>query len=290
VKAAPFDYAAPDCLAAALATLAHTQGRIIAGGQSLVAMMNQRLCSPAFLVDIARITDVPDLEFDTHQIKVGARARQRDVELHGRIRHEYPYLGAALRLIATPPIRHRGTVVGSLAHADPAAELPALAVCVDAELTLESAARGARTLKARAFYRGRHATAAAADEMVTAVAFPRLDPDLRFAIVETNRRYNGTAIAGAAVAVRLAHARIAHADIVLFGIADVPVLCAAGASLQGTAITDRQALAEVAAGATAGVDVVSDVLASASYRRHAAGVLVRRALEQALSISSTPST
>ena len=284
MKPAPFEYAAPEALPAALETLAQygPEARVIAGGQSLLAMMNLRQCEPRYLVDINRIAALSAITPTPEALILGAATRMVDVEKHPCVGRDYRFVMDALQLVGTPPIRHRGTVVGSLAHGDPCAELPAVALCTDAVLVLQSAQRGVREVKARSFYRARCTTHAMIDEIITAVRLPRLPPASGFAILEMNRRYNGIAIAGAAALITCADELIQDASICLFGVAETPVLCAAAASLIGISTTDSMSISEAAALITAELCPMSDVLADAAYRRHAATVLVRRAIAQAL--------
>lgn len=284
MKPAPFAYAAPETLPAALEILAQhgPEARVIAGGQSLLAMMNLRQCEPKYLLDINRIAALNRIMPTPESLTLGAATRMVDVENNPGVQRDYAFVPDALKLVGTPPIRHRGTVVGSLAHGDPCAELPAVALCADAVLVLQSAYRGVREVKARAFYRARCATDAATDEVIIEVRFPRLPPRSGFAILEANRRYNGVAIAGAVALVTVADEIILDATVVLFGVAETPVLCAAAEKLVGISASDNKSITETAALITAGLCPVSDVLADAPYRKHAATVLVRRAIAQAL--------
>jgi carbon-monoxide dehydrogenase medium subunit len=284
MKPAPFAYAAPETLPEALETLARygADARVLAGGQSLLAMMNLRQCAPTHLIDINRIAALGGIAPTPGALVLGATARMVDVENDPLVRRDYRFIVDALKLVATPPIRNRGTVVGSLAHGDPCAELPAVALCADAVLVLQSAAGGVREIAARTFYRGRFATRAAADEVIVALRVPRLPPRSGFAIVETSRRYNGVAVAGAVARVTVVDSVIRAATVVLFGVADTPVLCAAADGFVGLPAGDEQSIAAAAAATTRGLSPVSDVLADAAYRLHAATVLVRRAVAQAL--------
>tara|TARA_Y100000588_G_scaffold370935_1_gene441685 strand:- start:1834 stop:2718 length:885 start_codon:yes stop_codon:yes gene_type:complete len=280
MKPAPFKYAAPETLSAALEHLAQhgSEARIIAGGQSLIAMMNLRQCEPKYLVDINGIIALNAIAPTPETLTLGATTRMADVEDHPRIQRDYRFLLEAIKLIATPPIRHRGTVVGSLAHGDPCAELPALALCTDAVLVLQSAHRGVREVKARAFYQASFATRAEVDEAIIEVRIPRLPARSGFAILETTRRYNGVAIAGVVALITLAEKIIQKATIVLFGVAEIPLLCSSAKSLEGLSADDSQLIFEAATSITADLHPASDVLADAVYRKQAATVLIQRAI------------
>lgn len=285
MKPAPFDYHRPDTLEEALAILARSGGdaKALAGGQSLVPAMNFRLARPAVLVDLNRIASLAYLtESPDGWLRIGAMTRQRAAERSPAVARGAPLLFEALPWIAHPQIRNRGTVGGSLAHADPAAELPAVMVALDARFVLTGPS-GARTVPAREFYTGLLSTALAPDELLTEVQVPPRPPGAGEAFVELARRHGDFALVGVAVRVVLdPSGTCASARIALLSVGDGPVLASrAMAVLTGSAL-DQDRLDEAAgAAADSDIDPPGDIHASPAYRRRLARVLVRRALAQA---------
>ncbi len=285
MKPAPFDYHRPDTLEEALAILARSGGdaKALAGGQSLVPAMTFRLARPAVLVDLNRIASLAYLtESPDGWLRIGAMTRQRAAERSPAVARGAPLLFEALPWIAHPQIRNRGTVGGSLAHADPAAELPAVMVALDARFVLTGPS-GARTVPAREFYTGLLSTALAPDELLTEVQVPPRPPGAGEAFVELARRHGDFALVGVAVRVVLdPSGTCASARIALLSVGDGPVLASrAMAVLTGSAL-DQDRLDEAAgAAADSDIDPPGDIHASPAYRRRLARVLVRRALAQA---------
>ena len=283
MKSAPFRYSAPASIAQATALLAELgdDGKVIAGGQSLVPMMNFRLVRPGHLVDINRIAELDYVRVEQSELRIGALARHVRFE---RALAPGP-LGALLpsiaRHIAHLPIRTRGTFVGSLAHADPAAEWCTVAVTLDAEITAESSS-GRRTIPARELFRTLFTTALTPGELITEVRLPVLSDDWKAGFCEFSRRAGDYAIVLAVVAVRLSGERIAEARVGLGGVADRPIRApGAEAALVG-ATAGADAFAAAGHAAAEGVEPLEDVQASAGYRRDLVRVMVRRALEGAL--------
>jgi carbon-monoxide dehydrogenase medium subunit len=284
MKPAPFDYAAPGSLAEALAVLAEhgDAAKPLAGGQSLVPMLAMRLSRPQMLVSLKRLGELQGIRRRNGTLAVGAMTRHWQVEESREVAEASPLLAEAIRLVGHPTIRSRGTVGGSIAHADPAAELPAVLAALDGRVRLASA-RGERTLSAAEFLRGMMTTAARPDELVTEVEFPVLAGARRGdAFEEVARRHGDFALAGAAVALALdAGGRVTDARIALCGVEARPRRrTEAEAALRGERWRPER-LPEIAALAAAGLEPLDDLHASGAFRTHLAGVLTRRALERA---------
>lgn len=285
MKPAAFDYRAPGSLQEALAILdAHAEtAKLLAGGQSLVPVLNFRLASPALLIDLNRIPALAGIrEEPDGSLVVGAMTRSRALETSALVRRANPLLHAAMPHIAHAQIRNRGTLGGSLAHADPAAELPAVCVACEAQLTIRNAT-GARTLAAGDFFTSFFSTALQANEILTEVRFPAWPAARRAGFVEFSRRHGDFALVGVALTIDLDGAgRCAGARIVIFGAEDLPRLMSESAqALQGE-LPNAKRIAEAARIAGARVVARADHHASAEYRSELVEVLTRRALEQAL--------
>jgi CO/xanthine dehydrogenase FAD-binding subunit len=286
LKPAPFRYARPQSLADAVELLASADDdvKILAGGQSLVPMLNLRLVRPSVLIDL---NSVPGLDHITPGadggLAIGALARHAALASSASVAERAPLLAEAARHVGHPAIRHRGTLGGSLAHADPAAELPAAPVALGAELRLHGG-RGARTVRASEFFLGLMTTALQPGEILLEVRIPLQGPGWGFA--EVVRRAGDFALAGvAAVVVRAAGSsgRLASARLVGFGVGDRPVrFTAAEEILTNQGGDPGAALARAAAAAAGACDPPDDVHASAEYRRHLAAMLTEDAVGQAL--------
>lgn len=283
MKPAAFSYFAPRDLDEALHLLAHhaPDAKPLAGGQSLVPMMNFRLAQPRVLIDLNRVAALSFVNDANGVLVLGAMLRQAAAERDHRLSAAVPLLADALPLVGHETIRHRGTIGGTLAHADPAAEIPAVALALGAELVVRST-RGERVISADQFFLGPLMTALEPDEMLIAVRIPRMPPHTGTAFLELSRRHGDFAIVGVAAQVTLDESgRIAQAALALCGVGPTPVRARqAEAALAGAEPTDEQFRA---AGALAAqeIDPASDIHASADYRRRIAAVLVRRALSQA---------
>ena len=284
MKPAPFAYHRPASVDEALALLAKHGGEAkpLAGGQSLIPAMNFRLALPAVLVDLNRIATLAGIRSGADGVRIGAMTRQRAVERDATVAQHVPLLAEALPHIAHPQIRTRGTVGGSLAHADPAAELPAVMVALGATFELHSP-RGKRLVAAEEFYTGLFTTALAPDELLVEIAIPRAASRCGSAFAEIARRHGDYALAGVAAVVALDDAgRCRDARIALLSVGDGPVLARKAAK----AITGEEptvdAIQEAAdAAASKDVDPPGDIHASAAYRRQLVSVLVRRTLQRA---------
>jgi carbon-monoxide dehydrogenase medium subunit len=281
MKAPAFQYLRARSTAEACAMLAEfgDDARIIAGGQSLMPILNMRLANPATLIDINPIVELAGIAADKSTVRIGALTRYRDIEESPVVRQHLSLIAQAMPYVAHAAIRNRGTLGGSLAMADPAAEMPACCLALDASMIIESA-RGARTVKADAFFRGTFETALAPDELLIAVEFPILGAGWRHGFAEFSRRRGDFAIVGTAVHARIEARRVAEARIVLFGVGDRPIRMtrAERALVDGldykTGITAAQATLD------ADLAPSSDNQASAETRLHLARVLLGRALTQ----------
>jgi carbon-monoxide dehydrogenase medium subunit len=282
MKPAAFEYVVADSVEMAVAALADAGGeaRIIAGGQSLVPMLNFRLLRPAILVDINRIPDLGFVHEDRDVIRVGALTRHHQLETSPVIARHLPVLSEAMTHVAHLAIRNRGTIGGSLAHADPAAELPMMAMLLDAELKIVSA-KGPRTVAARDFFREALSVDLAGDEIMTEIVLPKLTPGAGWGFAEVSRRSGDFALAAVAATLTLEGGAIAQARIAITGVAPtarrVPD---AEAMLAGTML-DQGADDAVIAAVRAAAEPQTDLHASSDYRRHLVGVLAGRALASA---------
>jgi aerobic carbon-monoxide dehydrogenase medium subunit len=282
VKPAPFAYHPVATAAEATAVLARLggEGRILAGGQSLLPLMNFRLAQPEHVVDINPIEELAYVRRDDGRLVVGATARQAAIERSEEARH-VPLLVEALRWVAHPPVRHRGTVVGSIAHADPAAELPCVALTLDARLTLASAA-GERVLEADEFFLGPFDTALEPGELLKEVSFPLPPPGSGHAFVEFARRHGDFAIAGAAVALRLDGGRVADAAVGLCGVGPAPLRARAAEERLRGQLASAELVEAAAQAAVEGLRPAADIHGSGGYRVGVARAQVRKALALAL--------
>ena len=286
VKPPSFDYGSPSTLEEALTLMGELgdEARPLAGGQSLVPLLALRLARPSYLVDLAGIPELTYIRVGDGQIVLGSMLRERapPSEMAGS-RSTRPLLADALPLIGHAAIRSRGTVGGSLAHADPAAELPAAALVLDATLVAESNKRGRRMIPAADFFTGFLTTCLEPDEILTGVRIPSAPAGTGTAFEEVARRHGDFAMVGVAGSVRLAgDGSIGDARLALTGVSDVPVRAAESeAALVGFA-PEEAAIMEAAALVAEGLAPPSDIHASAAYRKHVAGVLVRRVLRTAI--------
>ncbi|WP_037577547.1 FAD binding domain-containing protein [Phaeacidiphilus oryzae] len=274
MKPGPFDYAAPASLDEMLALLSdpEREAKVLAGGQSLIPMLNMRLARPDLLVDITGLPGLDVLAVDpaTGALRIGAAVRQSAVAADPAVGAGWPLLAAAAGHIGHPQIRNRGTVCGSLVHHDPAAELPAAAVALDAELVV-AGPRGTRTVPAADFFLGTFATAVEPDELLIEAVLPAVPAGAGWGFAELARRHGDFAAVGVAVLVAEGHARV-----VCFGAGFTPVRlpAAEAAALAGDPAAARQAL-------RAGLEPPGDVHASGEWRREAAEELLVQALEDA---------
>lgn len=284
MKPAGFEYHAPESVADVVGLLAEhaDEAKPLAGGQSLVPMLALRLTRFAHLVDLNRVSELSGIHRDNGSLVVGAMTRQRAIERDPTVAPVVPLLAAAVPLIGHSQIRNRGTVGGSIAHADPASELPAVALTLDAKLEVASAA-GSRTVGAADFFEGTWSTTLADDEILTAVRFPVWEGRCGFAFDEVARRSGDFALAGVAVAVEVdGDGSVRRSGIGLLGMGSTPLRASASeAALTGRAPSSDD-LDEIAHLAVADLEPPDDVHATAGYRRRVGAHLVRRALQRAL--------
>ena len=279
MKAPPFAYVRPATLDDVLGELAGGDAKVLAGGQSLVPVLAMRLGRPTTLVDIGAVRELHAVD-SRDGLRVGAAVRQRTVERSTEAR-AVPLIGMALPFVGHRELRSRGTVVGSLAHADPAAELPAVAACLDASIEVAGPA-GRRTVPATEFFTGAMSTGAGPEDVVVAVTFPAARPGEGFGFAEIARRHGDFALAGVAARVRVgADGAVAQARITGFGISDRPVTRDVTALVREHS-TEERLRPETARLAAEVVDTGGDAHGSTGYRRRLYGVLAARELAAAL--------
>lgn len=286
MKPPPFDYLVPGSLDEALGLLAEKGGeaKVLAGGQSLVPVLNFRLAQPAFLVDLNGLDELDYIEVeDDGSIRIGAMTRQRRLERDPRVQKSAPLLAVTMPLIAHPQIRNRGTVGGSLAHADPSSELPVAAVALEAELVVRSE-RGERIVAATDFFVGLMTTALAEDELLCEFRVPATPLRTGWEFREIARRHGDYAHAGVAAGLTLADdGKISTARLVYLSAGEVPMSAGRACAILEGEEPSEELFAEAAS--TAGrdeVDPSDDIHASAAFKRHLAEALTRRALATAL--------
>jgi carbon-monoxide dehydrogenase medium subunit len=287
LKSAWFDYYAPRELSEALDILADAgqDGRVLAGGQSLMPMLNLRILSPAVVVDINRIETLNGLHAGEDCLTVGALVRHADLLRSVEVGRDWPLLVEATRQVAHMAIRNRGTVCGSVSHNDPAAEHPSVLVAMGGTVVIAGKA-GRRELAAEKFFTGTLSNALEPGEMVMQLRYPRPPARTGSAFVEFARRLGDFAIAGTAATLTMRDETCEHARITILGMGQGPFRAhGAEQTLTGRRLSPKQCkdgFAEAAAKVTAEVNPADDVHASSAYRRHLAGVLAQRALETAL--------
>lgn len=276
MKPAVFDYYRPNSVADAVSALAESpSAKVLAGGQSLIPAMNFRLSTPSMLVDIGHLSELEAIDVTTDAVTVGAAVSQYDVESSASVAATVPALRAALRWIGHRQIRNRGTVCGSLAHADPAAELPALAINMGAEVTVRGT-EGSRTVAATDFFLGPFWTDLQPGEIITQVRFPAPAAGVVTRVDEIARRAGDFAIVGVVGSAAAGDGTVSGAAFTGFGIGGTPVrLSATEAALEGCSTVDEPARRELyeAAYADAG-DPLEDVHATVEYRREALAAMV----------------
>ena len=280
-----FEYVAPDSLDAALAVLSQYAGdaKPLAGGQSLVPAMNFRVAQPAMLVDLNPLAELDFTHEENGELRIGAMTRQRRVERDPLVAELSPLLHETMPYIAHPQIRNRGTIGGSLAHADPAGELPVVAVALDARIKARSAS-GERWIPAAEFFQGIFTTALNPDELLVEVAFPATPPRTGWSFVEFARRHGDYALMGVAAIVTVGdNGACRQARLVYLNAGDGPVDAKQAAQRLVGHSASPDVIIEEAANAAAEHEIApfGNVHATAAYQRHLARVLTRRALRQA---------
>jgi aerobic carbon-monoxide dehydrogenase medium subunit len=285
MKLPAFDYACPATLAEAVALLAsRDEAKALAGGQSLVPMMAFRIASPSLLVDLRKLSELRQITIDNAGIRLGAMVRWRDIEDDERLVAAHPLLKAAVSHVAHYQIRNRGTVGGSIAHADPAAEMPGIAVTCDAEIAVVGTA-GPRVIRAGDFFIAPLVTALAADEVITEIRLPPWPAERRWGFREFSRRRGDFAMAAAAVFYDVdGVGKAFNAHVGAIGVGDRPVRLAAAEVEVNGKIVDVAVSERAGAAASAAVDPQSDIHASAAYRKSLIGTMVERALQSAVGL------
>ena len=290
MKPAPFDYVAPTTLDEVIRALQAGDGeaKILAGGQSLMPMLNMRLARPSQLIDLARIPELDAIREENGRIYIGAMTTKRSVERSSLVAARQPLLHEATKNIAHPQIRNRGTMGGSMAHADPAAEYPAVAVALDAEMRILGPS-GERKIAARDFFITYLTTALEPDEVLAEISFPVHREQDGWSFQEFSRRHGDFAMTGAAITcARNGTGSYDAARIVLFGVSPTPLRASeAEERLRGEAPSE-ELHREVAEAIGQGIEEpLSDTHASAEYRRQLATVCCRRGLDEASARASS---
>lgn len=270
---APFDYVRAGSSDEALAALAEhgDDAKLLAGGHSLLPLMKLRLASPAVLVDVGRLTDLTGVRQDGDEVVIGALTTHHDVSRSSVLKEQVPLLAHVAEQVGDPQVRHRGTIGGSIAHADPASDLPAAVLALGGSFTAVSSARGARTIAATDFFTGFLESALEPDELLTEIRVPAV-PGAGWSFQKFNRRALDWAIVGVA-----AVSRNGSSGVGLVNMGPTPLLAAGVA----TAWSDGATPADAAERVTEGADPAADINATVEFRTHLAKVLTRRALEEA---------
>jgi carbon-monoxide dehydrogenase medium subunit len=283
MKLPPFEYACPTTLPEAVQLLASRDGdaKAIAGGQSLMPMLAFRLAQPALLVDLRKLSDLRGIRISDQSVTLGALTRWREIEDDARLDTAHPLLKAAIAHVAHYQIRNRGTVGGSIAHADPAAEMPGIAVTCDAEIAVVGKS-GAHAIAAADFFEGALTTALEPDEIIVEVRLPAWPKPRRWGFQEFARRRGDFAMAGAAVFYDLdTSGKATNAHVGVIGVGDRPQRLPSVEAVLNGQLIDEATITKAEAATHAAVDPQSDIHASAAYRRALAGTMVERALKQA---------
>ena len=282
MKPPRFDYHAPESIDEALDLLGECgpDARLLAGGQSLVPVLNFRLARPRALIDINRVPGLAGIADAGDRLRIGAMTRQRAIETSEAVARAAPLLHEATRFVAHLPIRTRGTVGGSIANADPAAEDPAVAAALGATMVCRSR-RGERRIAAAGFFVDVLTTALEPDEMLTAVEIPKIPAGAGAAFAEISRRDGDFALAGVAAQIALANGRVSDARIAACGVGPAPVRFRAAEEILLDGGCGEAAVAAAADAVAAACDPHGDVHASAAYRRQLAAAMTRRAVEAA---------
>ena len=285
MKPAPFEYFAPTSVEETCALLARygDDAKILAGGQSLVPLLALRLAQPAVLIDINPVRELDYVQANGAGLSIGACTRHRTIERSQAVREQFPLLLAGVEWIGHPQIRNRGTVGGSLAHADPAAELPALALALDATFTVVNTSGSERTLASDEFFVSFLTTALGSGELLREVSFPGLAAGSGWSFMEVARRHGDFALVGVAATVTLDNARTCSgAHIALFGVGETAVRSRSTEQALIGQKPDEQVIAVAAAEVVKDIHPLSDIHATIAYRKYVARNLVEQALTEAV--------
>ncbi len=283
MKLPPLEYACPATLAEAVALLAAHGGeaRAIAGGQSLMPMLAFRVVAPALLVDLRKLPELKEIRISDDGVRLGAMVRWRDIEDDARLATAHPLLKAAVEHVAHYQIRNRGTVGGSIAHADPAAEMPGICVTCDAEIAV-TGSKGSRVIRADDFFVGALTTSLEHDEIITEIKLPAWPAKRRWGFREFARRRGDFAMAAAALFYdQDASGKAINAHVGIIGLGDRPRRLAEVEAVLNGRVIDEATMERAAEVTSATVDAQEDIHASAAYRRSLAGTMVERALRSA---------
>jgi carbon-monoxide dehydrogenase medium subunit len=276
-----FDYARAGSLKEALNALATGDGtKVVAGGHSLLPMMKFRLAQPPKLVDIGRLADLKGIAENRKGARIGAGVTYRELLDSELLKERFPIIAECTAQIGDVQVRNRGTIGGSVAHADPASDMPAVMLVLDAQFALRSK-RGKRVVAAREFFQGPFATALAEDELLIDIVLPGPPRGAGMAYVTHRQAASGYAIAAAAAIVGRTRKTISHISVATTGVGDVSKLVESVQALVGTKAGPEEIRA-AAAKAADGIEVQGDIHAPAEYRRHLATVVVRKAIERAI--------
>jgi aerobic carbon-monoxide dehydrogenase medium subunit len=283
MKPAPFDYHAPTSTGEAVELLAEfgDRGRVLSGGQSLFQLMNFRVVKPENLIDINPVTELDYIRSNNGTLAIGARTRQSTLERSREAAEWTPLMVEAVKNVAHPSVRNRGTVGGSVAYADPASELPAVVLAMDGELVLTSG-QGQRMLAAADFFRGPYTNACSADELLTEVRLPPWPSRTGHAFLEFQRKHGSYALMGTAVLVHLDGDSIDRVAISLCGVDETPVRAHKAEELLTGNTSSEEVFEEAAEAAAPELNPLPDPKGSPEYRRKLAKVFIRRALELAV--------
>ena len=282
MKPAAFQHVAPTAIDEVLSLLSEhaPDARVLAGGQSLVPLMNFRLSCPSILIDLNRVEDLAYIRDDGGSLAIGAMTRERTIETSDVVRRFAPLLHEATSYIAHLPIRSRGTIGGSLANADPAAEYPAVSVALDCDMVIRST-RGERRVRASDFFIGLLTTAMEPDELLVEIIVPKAPPRSGSAFVEIARRHGDFALAGVAVQITYSGDSLAEVHMAACGVGPGPVKLAAAEHIIMQDGLNEATAKRAAKAAAEEVDPSNDLHATAGYRRHLTGIMASRALLRA---------
>jgi aerobic carbon-monoxide dehydrogenase medium subunit len=271
---APFDYEVAESVEHAQSLLKEREdAKLLAGGHSLLPLLRLRITRPALLVDIGELSELSYIRDEAGTLAIGALTRHHDLATSALVQEHNPLVSYAARLIGDPQVRHRGTIGGSLAHGDPASDLPAVLLALDGEVDI-AGADGVRTVAARDFFRGVFETAVQPGEVVTEVRVPKLTGDHVWSYLKFRRRALDWATVGVAAVARRSNGGVTEPAIALVNMGATPLRAAASEAAWAAGDDPAGAAAE-------GTDPPSDTYGSAEYRRHLVGVLVGRAVEEA---------
>jgi carbon-monoxide dehydrogenase medium subunit len=290
MKMPPFDYACPASIQEAVDLLASRDGaKVLSGGQSLLPLLAFRMAYPSLLVDLQNIKGIDEIKVTADGLRVGGRVRWCQIEEDRRLAQAHPLFQQMISHVAHYQIRNRGTVGGSLAHADPSAEMPGVALVCECDIVVVGAS-GRRTIKAADFFVAALETALASDEIITEVQFPPWPPGRRFGFLEFARRKGDFAIAGVAVFYDLdASGQMVDAHVGVIGAAETPVRLAEVEALLNWRVLDETLIEQAQALASASVTPSADIHAAADYRQSLVGTLTARVLRHTMTRNGTTS-